>query len=107
MSLGKVSQKQRWHQNAHISRFARKSSDVYKRQATTYTRLIHSCKDEVLIIILKCSCYPVSYTHLLKTLAYLDIFSYLCTMKKDAIIVLLKEQLQQANACLLYTSRCV
>ena len=26
MSLGKVSQKQRWHQNAHISRFARKSS---------------------------------------------------------------------------------
>lgn len=33
----------------------------------------------------------------MKTLAYLDIFSYLCTMKKDEIIVLLKEQLQLAN----------
>ena len=33
-----------------------------------------------------------------KALAYLDIFSYLCTMTKDEIIVLLKEQLQQANA---------
>ena len=33
----------------------------------------------------------------LKSLACLDIFSYLCTMKKDEIIVLLKEQLQLAN----------
>ena len=33
----------------------------------------------------------------MKIFAYLDIFSYLCTMKKDEIIVLLKEQLQFAN----------
>ncbi len=33
----------------------------------------------------------------LKTLAYLDISSYLCTMKKDEIIELLKEQLRVAN----------
>lgn len=33
----------------------------------------------------------------MKNLACLDIFSYLCTMKKDEIIVLLKEQLQLAN----------
>ena len=33
----------------------------------------------------------------LKILAYLDIFSYLCTMKKDEIIELLKEQLRVAN----------
>ena len=39
----------------------------------------------------------ISKNKYLKTLAYLDIFSYLCTMKKDEIIELLKEQLRVAN----------
>ena len=39
----------------------------------------------------------ISKNKYLKILAYLDIFSYLCTMKKDEIIELLKEQLRVAN----------
>ena len=39
----------------------------------------------------------ISKNKYLKILAYLDIFSYLCTMKKDEIIELLKEQLKVAN----------
>ena len=39
----------------------------------------------------------ISKNKYLKILAYLDIFSYLCIMKKDEIIELLKEQLRVAN----------
>lgn len=39
----------------------------------------------------------ISKNKYLKILAYLDIFSYLCTMKKDEIIEFLKEQLRVAN----------